>query len=195
MELNITEIENEHVEDIGYVENNVFYPNAQFSKKTKTPILNVVKEPVKKQVSYDDILNSLNMKLIDGKLQISRNDKQVQNQNHNQHMNMNMNQYQNYHQHLNPNMNTNMNKKVQLAARTSKTRHLPIPIEEKPIVRRPLTKQEAMIQYLKMIQERKRISEIKSTKLLFSTNPDVKIASSLKNRPLIDDKFFKLKGR
>ena len=86
-------------------------------------------------------------------------------------------------------------KKVQLAQRTSKTRHLPIPIEEKPVFKRPLTKQEAMIQYLKMMQERKRISEIKSTKLLFSTNNDVNIASSLKNKSFIDDKFFKLKGR
>lgn len=186
MELNITEIDNEDVEDIGYVENNTFFPNAQLQKNTKKPILNVVKEPVKKQISYDDILNSLNMKLIDGKLQISRNDKQV----HNQNQQFQNQQFQRQNQYI----NTNVNKKVQLAPRTSKTRHLPIPIEEKPITRRPLTKQEAMIHYLKMMQERKRISEIKSTKLLFSTNPDVKILSSLKNKPTIDDKFFKLKG-
>jgi len=89
MELNITELE---YEDIGYVENNKFYPTIQ---KTS----NVSNTFKKKPISYDDILSSLNMKVVDGKLQISRNDHQqiIQNQNQNQTQSLDIghNQYKN----------------------------------------------------------------------------------------------------
>ena len=69
MELNISEFDD--VEDVGLFDDNTFIPHV---KPTLKPILKTqLTPPKKKQVTYDDILSSLNMTVVDGKLQIVRN--------------------------------------------------------------------------------------------------------------------------
>ena len=72
MELNISEFDD--VEDVGHFDDNTFIP---YVKPILKPILKTQpKTPSKKkQVTYDDILSSLNMTVVDGKLQIVRNSK------------------------------------------------------------------------------------------------------------------------
>ena len=67
LETNMTTLED--VENIENVENE-FIDNSRSSNiKIKIEEIPVVKKVVKKPVSYEDILSSLNMKVIDGKLQ------------------------------------------------------------------------------------------------------------------------------
>lgn len=165
------------IDDIGFIENNIFYkknnPTIKAAiKPTQKINQNFVKKPVnaqilknvqetKKKIDYDDILSSLNMKVVNGVLQMTGN------------KNNNNNYYNSPPQKQNN--NNNNNKSVQIKQgyntpnRTSKNHHLPIPIQMKPI-QRPMTKQEAIINYIKLQEERKRINEIKSKKLLFTTS-------------------------
>lgn len=88
MNLNIAELDD--AEDVGYVtEDNVFHtykpvipvkpvvivkptiPVKTISVKSSAML---IEKPEKKNVSYDDILSSLNMTIINGKLQIKRTD-------------------------------------------------------------------------------------------------------------------------
>ena len=160
------------IDDIGFIENNIFYKKNKPLQKTNQ---NFIKKPVngqilknvqetKKKIDYDDILSSLNMKVVNGVLQMTGNNN-----------NNNNNYYNSPQQKQNNNYNYNNNKSVQIKQgyntpnRTSKNHHLPIPIQMKPI-QRPMTKQEAIINYIKIQEERKRINEIKSKKLLFTTS-------------------------
>ena len=70
MELNISEFDD--VEDVGLFDDNTFIPHV---KPILKPILKTqpINPSKKKQVTYDDILSSLNMTVVDGKLQIVRN--------------------------------------------------------------------------------------------------------------------------
>jgi hypothetical protein len=87
MELKFNELDDNDVEDIGYFENNTFVPSnppnlvKQNPYNTRPqimkPVINsTIKE--KKSVSYDDILSSLNVQVVNGVLQIKRADKGVE---------------------------------------------------------------------------------------------------------------------
>jgi hypothetical protein len=91
MNLKVVELD-EDVEDIGYVEGNTFYKtvnkpsltvnkplvNRQIPKSVPNkPSAMQIEKPEKKQISYDDILSSLNMTVVNGKLQIKRADSQA----------------------------------------------------------------------------------------------------------------------
>ena len=177
MNLNVSELEENQIEDIGFIEDNVFY-------ETKKPVnpkhfLKNVQEKKRKTINYDDILSSLNMKVIDGKLKIINPVPTI----NNSYINNNNN-------------NNNYQKQYHTPIRTSKNHHLPIPIIQQPQIKKPLTRQEAILQYLKEQEERKRIREIKSTKLLYTTN-NVNIAPipSQNNTNTNINRFFRFMGK
>uniref|UniRef100_A0A6C0B193 Uncharacterized protein n=1 Tax=viral metagenome TaxID=1070528 RepID=A0A6C0B193_9ZZZZ len=77
-------IENEHVEDVGSVyENGQFIPSTSrvppprittMAHKNRGSLTQTIMQPpAPRKVTYDDILSSLNMKVVNGKLEIVRN--------------------------------------------------------------------------------------------------------------------------
>jgi hypothetical protein len=178
-------VDDEDVEDIGYVDvNNKFVPNPNLKKynprittmgASKRGSLVLPKPEQKKKVSYDDILNSLNMKVVDGKLQLSRN-------HHSENVNHKTNLI------TNPAMNTqtlhtasinnqsNKNKQIQnmfqMRQQTDNTHKTHT--EPTSSTRPPLSKEQykrlQQVHYIKMIQEQQRVNEIKSKKILFSNS-------------------------
>jgi len=93
MNLKVVELD-EDIEDMGYVEDNVFYetvnkpsvkvnkPSLAVNRQIPKPAPNKpsamqIEKPEKKEISYDDILSSLNMTIVNGKLQIKRADSQA----------------------------------------------------------------------------------------------------------------------
>ena len=79
-----------------------------------------------------------------------------------------------------------------MAPKTAKTRHLPVPQEyvEQQQPQIPMTRQEAILQILAAKQEAARVREVKSTKLMFSTN-NVHIAPTV--APHMSNMFFKFR--
>ena len=91
---NVDDDDSEQVEDIGFIENNKLY-NSRFHDDTQRQNIQNKRvypsaqkilptngftddnKKVSKKVTYDDILSSLNMKVINGKLQIVRGDVDV----------------------------------------------------------------------------------------------------------------------
>jgi hypothetical protein len=169
---NLDDDDSDQVEDIGFIENNKLYnsrfhdtqnkrvyPTAQKILPTNGFSLADDNKKVSKKVTYDDILSSLNMKVINGKLQIVRGDadvvppqqkKQVINNRQKFNENVNMNAYSK--------QNEFYNKFLQAQTQAQ-------------VVADPLTPEEKkrllMIQYIKHQQERQRISRVKSRKLSF----------------------------
>jgi hypothetical protein len=179
---NLDDDDSEQVEDIGFIENNKLYNSRFHNNNTQTqniqniqnkrvnPIAQKIlptngfsvaddNKKVSKKVTYDDILSSLNMKVINGKLQIVRGDvevvpspqkKQVINNRQKFNENVNMNAYSK--------QNEFYNKFLQAQTQAQ-------------VVADPLTPEEKkrllMIQYIKHQQERQRISRVKSRKLSF----------------------------
>ncbi len=177
---NLDDDDSDQVEDIGFIENNKLYnsrfhdrqtqnsqntqnkrvyPTAQKILPTNGFAVGDDNKKVSKKVTYDDILSSLNMKVINGKLQIVRGDadvvpppqkKQVINNRQKFNENVNMNAYSK--------QNEFYNKFLQAQTQAQ-------------VVADPLTPEEKkrllMIQYIKHQQERQRISRIKSRKLSF----------------------------
>jgi len=134
----------------------------------------------KNKVTYDDILSSLHMKVVDGKLQFTRTDDAA------------VEELSNKTTKTQPEKFSNYNKQIKMAPKTLKNHHLPIPqeyIDEKEMAR-PMTKQEALIQFIKARQEAERINQIKSRKLLFSTN-NINVAPTF--APAMSNMFFKFK--
>jgi hypothetical protein len=165
MNLNVTEIDslNDDVEDVGsFDENGLFTPTMPRSIGSRVPqprittmayknrgVLNINK-PQQKQVTYDDILSSLNMKVVDGKLQIVRNTN-LENMKSNP---LKQPQEQQYQQ---------PQKKYQQFQPEKQQQQVPIMTKQQYV-------QMVAAHNLKLLRERQRIQEIKSTKLLFS-NP------------------------
>ena len=162
--------EEQQVEDIGFIENNKFYNKTSLNKRVFPPqkllergSTNFLEknQTEKKKVTYDDILSSLNMKVINGKLQIVRGDADVVPPQQKR-------QLINNRQKFNENVNTNAyakqnefyNKFLQAQGQA-----------QAPVVADPLTPEEKkrilMMQYIKQQQERQHISRVKSRKLSF----------------------------
>lgn len=115
----------------------------------------------KKKVTYDDILSSLNMKVINGKLQIVRGDaevvssqqkKQVVHNRQKFNENVNMNAYAKQNEFYNKFLQAQTQAQAPIVAETL------TPEEKKRIL---------MMQYIKQQQERQHISRVKSRKLSF----------------------------
>jgi len=226
MELNISEFEyNDDVEDVGHFDDNTFIP---YVKPILKPILKTQPNipPKKKQVTYDDILSSLNMTVVDGKLQIVRNNvlekgkvnvvesninANVNASNVNskinstpsataygvpsltsafgygslQKANINYNQiHQKFQQQSQPHNQTHSNNVSRIQTPYERQQHQ-YQIEQE--VPEPLTREQykkmVLIQYLNNESQKRRINEMKSKKMMFSTisNNNINISSQRGN--------------
>ena len=194
MELNISEFDD--VEDVGLFDDNTFIPHV---KPTLKPILKTqLTPPKKKQVTYDDILSSLNMTVVDGKLQIVRNSvlekgkvninekSSVSNVNSkiNSKANINYNQihqkFQQQQQPRNQTSSTNVSR-IQSLQTPYERQQQQYQLEQE--VPEPLTREQykkmVLIQYLNNEAQKRRINEMKSKKMMFSTisNNNINISS------------------
>ncbi len=170
--------DSEQVEDIGFIENNKLY-NSRFHDDTQRQNIQNKRvypsaqkilpgnsftddnKKVSKKVTYDDILSSLNMKVINGKLQIVRGDadfvppqqkKQVINNRQKFNENVNINAYSKQNEFYNKFLQAQTQAQAPLVAESL------TPEEKKRLL---------MIQYLKHQQERQHISRVKSRKMNF----------------------------
>ena len=203
MELNISEFDD--VEDVGLFDDNTFIPHV---KPILKPILKTqpINPSKKKQVTYDDILSSLNMTVVDGKLQIVRNlvlekgkanivsvNEKVNASNINSKeiskANINYNQiHQKFQQHSQPQRqqihSTNVSR-VQSLQTPYDRQQQQYQLEQE--VPEPLTREQykkmVMIQYLNNEAQKRRINEMKSKKMMFSTisNNNINISSQRGN--------------
>ncbi len=183
MNLNISEIENK------MVYKNQIRPH--LGQQMQTSQSQIPKQqPKKNKVTYDDILSSLHMKVVDGKLQFLRTDTDALSSIENR-VSVSESKIQKRTVSFGQQQNS-QNQQVKMAPKTLKNRHLPIPQEyfEEEQNSIPLTKQEVIIKLLQQRQEIARINQIKSQKLLFSTN-NINIAPTF--APTMSNMFFKLK--
>jgi hypothetical protein len=178
--------EEQQVEDIGFIENNKFYnssfrghsqnkrvfqPEKLLERGSSNPNPNFIEkqQAEKKKVTYDDILSSLNMKVINGKLQIVRGDaevvppqqkKQVFHNRQKFNENVNMNAYAKQNEFYNKFLQAQTQSQAQAPIVAETLTHVvPFTPEEK--------KRILMMQYIKQQQERQHISRVKSRKLNF----------------------------
>ena len=205
MELNITETDgfeySDDVEDVGHFDDNTFIP---YVKPILKPILKTQPNipPKKKQVTYDDILSSLNMTVVDGKLQIVRNnvlEKGKANINEkspasnvnskiNSKANINYNQihqkFQQQQQPRNQTSSTNVSR-IQSLQTPYERQQQQYQLEQE--VPEPLTREQykkmVLIQYLNNEAQKRRINEMKSKKMMFSTisNNNINISAQRGN--------------
>lgn len=190
--------EEEQVDDVGFIENNKFYntmsSNSTIQNKRVFPPQKLLddnknlgvksgsiynpnpnfiekQQAEKKKVTYDDILSSLNMKVINGKLQIVRGDtdtystppQNLYNKNRignttPKNMNMPNNAYAKQNEFYNKFLQAQTQVQAHVVAETL-TPVVPFTPEEK--------KRILMMQYIKQQQERQHISRVKSRKLNF----------------------------
>ena len=201
MELNISEFDD--VEDVGLFDDNTFIPHV---KPILKPILKTqLTPPKKKQVTYDDILSSLNMTVVDGKLQIVRNNVLEKgkanvvesninakvnasnvNSKINSKANINYNQiHQKFQQQQQPQRQQTHSNNVSRIQTPYERQQQQYQLEQE--VPEPLTreqyKQMVMIQYLNNEAQKRRINEMKSKKMMFSTisNNNINISSQRGN--------------
>lgn len=182
MNLNISEIENK------MVYKNQIRPHLgqqMQSVQHNTP----KQQPKKNKVTYDDILSSLHMKVVDGKLQFLRTDTDALSSIENR---LSVSESKIQKRTVSFGQQQNPQTQIKMAPKTLKNRHLPIPQEyfEEEQNSTPLTKQEVIIKLLQQRQEAIRINQIKSQKLLFSTN-NINIAPTF--APTMSNMFFKFK--
>jgi hypothetical protein len=161
---NIQNIQNKRVfppqklldNNLGVKGGSIYNPNPNFIEKQQAE---------KKKVTYDDILSSLNMKVINGKLQIVRGDaevvppqqkKQLFHNRQKFNENVNMNAYAKQNEFYNKFLQAQT--QAPIVAETL-TPVVPFTPEEK--------KRILMMQYIKQQQERQHISRVKSRKLSF----------------------------
>ena len=162
---------------------------------SKTPQYNPLKRQTqnssynskKKQVSYDDILSSMNTVVIDGKLEFIRNDKLqniVENQPQQKKVTINGLQSQSKSPSQN-NYQSQINKSSYIYNKFFKNYKEPSEQLQNEEHHRPLTKKELIKQLIinkaNAINERNRIAEIKSTKLLFNNNNNRNIIINSRN--------------
>lgn len=222
MELSFTELDNlnnqnynnQNYNNIDYnnlVETNNNYNRPSLSKiRTATPMLKNVEKPKRKQISYDDILSSMNTVVIDGKLEFIRKDKFDsigENLNNNAHNNFQQSQYQQHYQPpqqekkkvtFNQQPTPQIDKNSYIYNKFFKDYKDPFQVQnEAP--KRPLTKQELLkeilINKINLHNERLRIEQIKSTKLLFNNNNNRNIIINSMQNPNGLNHLFKNKSK
>ena len=155
-------------------------------------------EPKKNNVSYDDILNSMNMVVINGRLHFVPNNKFQNTQMTPQQstiQNQNKSIRQNINQNVNQNINQNGNQNSYIFDKYFKNYQQKQAANEIPKV--PLTpdeiKRNIILHRLKQIEERKRIEQIKPKKLLFNTS-NINISQQGNNPPNLN-KLFRFSNR
>ena len=155
-------------------------------------------EPKKNNVSYDDILNSMNMVVINGRLHFVPNNKFQNTQMTPQQstiQNQNKSIRQNINQNVNQNINQNGNQNSYIFDKYFKNYQQEQAANEIPKV--PLTpdeiKRNIILHRLKQIEERKRIEQIKPKKLLFNTS-NINISQQGNNPPNLN-KLFRFSNR
>ena len=172
--------EEEQIDDIGFIENNKFYNKTSLNKRVFPPekllergSTNFLEknQTEKKKVTYDDILSSLNMKVINGKLQIVRGDADAYSQPPQNPYNRNRMGNGNGHLNTAPkNINTPNHAYAKQNEFYNKFLQAQTQVQA-PVVAEALTPEEKkrilMIQYIKQQQQRQHISRVKSRKLSF----------------------------
>lgn len=191
MELNFTELDNLNGKNIS--NNNYDYLiNTNSEKYWEEPMEHNKEQTKKKKVSFNDILNNMSLSVNKaGVLQfiapkekydeniyepLNQHDNQLSNQNY---YNNNVNNVNNFQQIKKQNPikdNTPIDPVVKHSAIYNKYfKDYQTRFVEEPVIRVPKTmeeyKQMLLEDKLKKIEQQKRISEIKSTKLIFTTNP------------------------
>lgn len=193
MELNFTELDNLNGKNIS--NNNYDYLiNTNSEKYWEEPMEHNKEQTKKKKVSFNDILNNMSLSVNKaGVLQfiapkekydeniyepLNQHDNQLSHQNQN-YYNNNVNNINNFQQIKKQNPikdNTPIDPVVKHSAIYNKYfKDYQTRFVEEPVIRVPKTmeeyKQMLLEDKLKKIEQQKRISEIKSTKLIFTTNP------------------------
>jgi hypothetical protein len=199
MELTFTELEDDDINNYNtYYDNLITEPKVHslppFNNETKIQIqksvINKRLEKPKKKISYDDILSSMNTVVIDGKLEFIKKDN-LQNimQNQNQQNPQNKNKVS-FSKNISQNDYQNqINKNSYIYNKFFKGHKEPNQYQnEDQEPKRPLTKNELIKQLIinkvNSINERNRIAEIKSTKLLLNNNNNRNIV--IKPRPFVN---------
>jgi len=155
-------------------------------------------EKRKKKISYDDILSSMNTVVIDGKLEFISKDKLnniLENNNQNQVNPIKKKVTFNQPQVQQPQV-PQVNKNSYIYNKFFKDYKEPNQ-NQNEIPQRPLTKKELLkqiiINRINAINERNRIAEIKSTKLLFNNNNNRNIIINSMQNPGALNHLFKFK--
>jgi glucan-binding YG repeat protein len=220
MDLNVTEIDDldDDVEDIGFIDTNGdFTPAIKPVPTSRVPMPRITTmahknrgslahpepqpQPARK-VTYDDILSSLNMKVVDGKLQIvrnvvaenirSNNFNQIPPSQQNQHLpqiqkkyinTQNQNQHQSQQQH--------QSQRFQSMHQQQQQQEMQLPT---PILTKEQYKQLQIANYIKEAQRIQHIRNTKSTKLKFSNTNTIFNISPLIGNTNDLNKLFHLKG-
>ena len=206
MDLNITEIDNleDDVEDVGFI--NAAAPTSRvpiqrittMAHKNRGSLAPPVPPPQPaRKVTYDDILSSLNMKVVDGKLQIVRNT--VAENVRSNNFNPQQQQYQQQQQQKQQQTKFVPMQQQQFSSNQSKrfqSMHQPLQQEMQPtpILTKEQYRQVQIANYMKEVQRIQHIRNAKSTKLKFS-NPNTNFNISPVVASANDlNRLFPLKG-
>jgi hypothetical protein len=174
-----------HIVNTPNMANNVYIPNKVYLQKQNFNMIQKVQNPKRKTISYDDILSSMNTVVIDGKLEFIRKNNLQQQQ---QQQIVEPHQQQ-QHQQKKVAFNheyQQINKNSYIYNKFFKDYKEPTTVQnEQPM--RPLTKNELIKQLIinrvNAFNERNRIAQIKSTKLLFNNNNNVNIIINSMQNP------------
>lgn len=220
MNLSFTEIDNlnfnddlEDVEDVGAFDDRGRFTPAPPKQQTQIPpalgsrvpqprittmahknrgsLAQNITTPAARTVTYDDILSSLNMKVVDGKLQIVRNHTAENirtNNNVAQTANQAINQTKKI---IQPQQQQQYRQNQQQPFQNHMFNSVP-PQQNVPIMTKEQYKQMVAVNYLKALQEQQRIRNMKSTKLMFS-NSNVAVASQTGGNGL--NRLFRINGK
>jgi hypothetical protein len=219
MELNINELDeynydfdNISVEEIDYIpskksrsfeeipENNFPKKKVHFNEPLKPinqaiPKMNakMVRQhvvPVKPQISYDDILKKMGMFVVNGRLHLIEDNNKIKQQLRNNQENnyIQQNNYNQTNKQVNYNIEPNMNQNSYIYNKYFKEHGQSV-----ENVKRPMTLMEYRRKLIKDILQKKRINEIKSTKLLFPTS-NINISGGIRH-PEDMNKLFNFSKR
>jgi len=221
MNLSFTEIDNlnfndelEDVEDVGaFDDRGTFTPAAPkqqtpvalgsrvpqprittMAHKNRGSLAQNITTPAPRTVTYDDILSSLNMRVVDGKLQIVRNQaaENIRTNNFVQPANQPINQTKKIIQpQQQPRQNPQQARQNQQPLQNPMFNSVPTQ-QNVPIMTKEQYKQMVAANYLKALQEQQRIRNMKSTKLMFS-NSNVEVASQTGGNGL--NRLFRINGK
>jgi hypothetical protein len=202
MNLNVTEFDdlNDGVEDVGIVdETGVFTPapikeNTPLGSRVPQPrittmayknrgsLANTVAPPPPRKVTYDDILSSLNMTVVNGKLQITRNTvaESIKTNNFNpasvsQQTTKIIQPQQQQRQQQGSRQNNVLDKMRQQQQMFQQQQQMfqqqqQQPNVDVPIMSKEQYKQVVAANYLKALEQQQRIKNMKSTKMMFSNS-------------------------
>lgn len=146
--------------------------------------------PVKPQISYDDILQKMGMYVVNGQLHLLEDNNKIKQHLKNNHSQSNYNQ-SNYNESINYNQ-TNKSPAIEQNSYIY-NKYFKQHIQQEENVRRPMTLMEYRNKLIKDILQKKRINQIKSTKLLFPTS-NINISGGI-SHPEAMNKLFNFSKR